>query len=116
MPFVRFGRPGLLGTVARTAVIAGTATVTANAIGRHAQRNAAEQWAAAQYQAEQQAEAQAAAAQQAVAPYAASSPPTAPPAGGTDIVSQLSELARLRNSGALTAQDFAAAKAKLLRP
>jgi hypothetical protein len=34
--FRRFGRPGLLGTVERTAVIAGTATVTARAIGQDA--------------------------------------------------------------------------------
>ena len=38
----RTGRPDLLGTVARTAVIAGTATVTANAVPRHGAQRAAE--------------------------------------------------------------------------
>ena len=56
MPFIRrlggprFGRPGLLGTVARTAVIAGTATVTANAVSRHGQQRAAEKEAYAEQQ------------------------------------------------------------------
>lgn len=38
----RRSRPGLLGTVGRTAVVAGTATATANAVNRHAQNKAAE--------------------------------------------------------------------------
>ena len=38
----RRGRPGLLGTVGRTAVVAGTATATANAVNRYAQNKAAE--------------------------------------------------------------------------
>ena len=37
---VRAGRPGLMGTVARTAVVAGTATVTAGAISSRQQRRA----------------------------------------------------------------------------
>lgn len=45
-------------------------------------------------------------------------PPPAPapaaPAGGTDVVSRLQELAELKNSGALTQEEFDAAKAKLL--
>ncbi len=36
----RVGRPGLIGTVARTAVIAGTATATSNAVNRHSQAKA----------------------------------------------------------------------------
>ncbi len=31
----RMGRPGLLGTMARTAVVAGTASATVNAVNRH---------------------------------------------------------------------------------
>ena len=48
----RFGRPGLVGTMARTAVIAGTANATANAMNR---RQAGRQQAAANEQAAQQA-------------------------------------------------------------
>ncbi|MEI5675709.1 MULTISPECIES: SHOCT domain-containing protein [unclassified Nocardioides] len=89
----RFGRPGLLGTVARTAVIAGTATATRNALDRRQQRNA-----------EQEAEAEAF-EQQAAAPAAAA------PAGLGD---QLTRLATLHESGALTDEEFAAAKLRLL--
>ena len=39
----RRGRPGLLGTVARTAVVAGTAKATSNAMDRRSQRKASEQ-------------------------------------------------------------------------
>ena len=44
----RMGRPGLVGTMARTAVIAGTASATMNAVnGRAQQKAAAQQQAAA---------------------------------------------------------------------
>lgn len=126
MPFIRpmmgprVGRPGLLGTVARTAVIAGTATVTANAVSRHGQQRAAEK--------EAYAEQQAAAAQQyapppqqyapppqqdAPQPAAAEPPPAAAPSGG-DLVEKLTELAKLKEAGALTDEEYAAAKAALL--
>jgi hypothetical protein len=107
VPFIRrlggprFGRPGLLGTVARTAVIAGTATVTANAVSRHGQQRAAEKEAYAEQQ-------QAPAAPQ----YAPPPPPAA--AGGGGLVEQLTELAKLKEAGALTDAEYAAAKAQLL--
>jgi len=43
-------------------------------------------------------------------------PPPAPaaPAGGVDVVGQLTELAKLRDAGVLTPEEFEAAKAKLL--
>jgi hypothetical protein len=42
-------------------------------------------------------------------------PPPAPAAGGgTDVVSQLTELAKLRDAGVLSPEEFEAAKAKLL--
>ena len=107
MPFVRAGRPGLLGTMARTAVVAGTASATVNAVNRHSQARAQQQQDAAAYQAQQQA-----AAQQAAAQYAA---PQAPPApAGDDVVTKLTELAKLRESGVLSPAEFDAAKAKLL--
>jgi hypothetical protein len=46
-PMRRRGRPGLIGMAARTAVIAGTATATSNAVNRHGQQKAAEQEAEA---------------------------------------------------------------------
>ena len=50
----RVGRPGLVGTVARTAVIAGTATAVSNKVSQK-QYNKAEQQAEAQAYQQQQA-------------------------------------------------------------
>ncbi|MFD4355926.1 SHOCT domain-containing protein [Nocardia sp. NPDC058518] len=95
----RIGRPGLLGAVARTAVVAGTATATSNAVNRRAARRADEQQAYAQQQAP---------------PPQAPPPPAATAAGGGDTVAQLGKLAELHSAGALSDAEFAAAKAKLL--
>jgi hypothetical protein len=100
----RRGRPGLLGTVARTAVIAGTATATANAVGRHGDQKAAEKQANADQQAAQQ--------QAAAAPPPPPAP--APPAADDDLVGQIGQLGKLRDAGVLSDSEFAAAKAKLL--
>jgi hypothetical protein len=102
--------PGLLGTVARTAAIAGTATVTSNAITGHSQRKQQEAEAAQQAAAEQQQQIAALQQQQAAAP-----PPAAAPApASADISGELQKLAALKDSGVLTDAEFAAAKAKLL--
>ncbi|MGV9861601.1 SHOCT domain-containing protein [Rhodococcus koreensis] len=107
----RMGRPGLLGTVARTAVITGTARATSNAMNRRAADKEAEQQARIDEAAQQQYAEQQAAQQQ----YAQQAPPPPPaPAGGDDLVSRLQELARLKEAGVLTDEEFAAAKAKLL--
>ncbi len=95
------GRRGLVGTVATTAVVAGTAT----AVSGHMRGKQAEK---AQAQADAQAQQQAAAA-----------PPPPPPApaaagGGDDLVSKLNELAQLKAQGILSEAEFEAAKAKLL--
>ncbi|MBC2641471.1 MULTISPECIES: SHOCT domain-containing protein [unclassified Rhodococcus (in: high G+C Gram-positive bacteria)] len=105
----RVGRPGLLGTVARTAVITGTARATSNAMNRRAANKDAEAQARADQAAQQQYAEQQAAQQQAAPP-----PPAPAPAGGDDLVSRLQELARLKEAGVLTDDEFAAAKAKLL--
>ena len=42
----RMGRPGLLGTVARTAVVAGTATAVVGGVHRHQDQKSADQQAA----------------------------------------------------------------------
>jgi hypothetical protein len=88
--------PGLLRGVARTAVIAGTATTVSNRVSRRQ----ANRWA---QQDEQQYQQQAA---------AAAPPPAAAPA--PDPVSQLKELAALKDQGVLTDEEFAAQKAKIL--
>ncbi len=91
--------PGLLRGVARTAVIAGTATTVSNRVSRRQ----GQRWA-------QQEEAQQ--AQQAPPPAAA--PVAAAPAGGESVIDQLKELGELKAQGILTEEEFAAQKAKLL--
>ncbi|MFC4373233.1 SHOCT domain-containing protein [Nocardia halotolerans] len=94
----RIGRPGLLGTVARTAVISGTATATSNAVNNRGRRRAAEQQAYAEQQ----------------APVYAPPPPPPAPSGGVDVVAELTKLSELHQAGALSDAEFAAAKTKLL--
>ncbi|WAA67497.1 SHOCT domain-containing protein [Microbacterium oxydans] len=112
MPFMRrFGRPGLLGLAARTAVVAGTATAVSGGMMRHRERRAQEEYEQEQYESAQQQAAIDSAAQAAAVPRTAA-PPAA--AGGSDMVAELQKLAALRSSGALTEQEFDAAKARLL--
>lgn len=111
-PMRRMGRPGLLGTVARTAVVAGTASAVAGGVSRRQQARAVEQQEAEQYR-EQQFAAEQPTAQPA---YTASTPRTAPAPdnGSDDLINQLRELGELRSSGVLTEDEFAAQKARLL--
>lgn len=111
----RVGRPGLVGTMARTAVIAGTATAVSGGM----QRSAAEKQAAAMSEEQeklamqaQMAEMQQQLAAQQAAPAAI--PPAAPAAGGGDVMAQLQQLGEMKAQGLLTDEEFAAAKAKLL--
>ncbi|MEO8106077.1 MAG: SHOCT domain-containing protein [Actinomycetes bacterium] len=88
--------PGLIRGVARTAVIAGTATHVSNNVSRRQ----AGRWA------EQQP-------QQPEPEYAP--PPSAPPSNGMDDkINQLKELGELKTQGLLTEAEFEAQKAKLL--
>ncbi|WP_328530678.1 SHOCT domain-containing protein [Nocardioides sp. NBC_00368] len=98
----RIGRPGLLGTVARTAVIAGTATATSNAINRRQAARAQERAEAQAYEQQQYA------AAQAPAPLA----PAAP--AQNDLIGQLAKLGELHSQGVLSDEEFAAAKQQLL--
>lgn len=113
MPFVRrFGRPGLIGLAARTAVVAGTATAVSGAMMNGREKRAQAQYEQQQYEAAQQQAAMQQAAQDAVA---ATAPPPAPGgSGGVDVVAELQKLAALKESGVLSDDEFAAAKAKLL--
>ncbi len=88
--------PGLLRGIARTAVIAGTATSVSNRVSRRqANRWGAQE--AAEYPPQQ-------------AP-----PPPAPAAAGGDRLEQLKELAALHEQGVLTDQEFASEKARILQ-
>ena len=100
----RRGRPGLVGTMARTAVVAGTATAVAGGVQR---RQAGRADAAAQ---EQNEDLQSHQAQAAPPPPAAA---VAAPAGG-DMMADLEKLGQMRTAGLLDDAEFAAAKAKLL--
>lgn len=116
MPLRRFGRPGLIGLAARTAVVAGTATAVQGAAMRHQERRAQSEYEQQQYEAAQQQAQMDAAAQNAAAQYAP--PPTTPPAAGPpadDLIAKLQELGSLKASGVLTEEEFTAAKQKLLR-
>lgn len=94
--------PGLLRGVARTAVVAGTAT----AVSGRVQRRQAEKFAGRDAQIVRQRQS----AYEEQQPQAAPAPE---PAGG-DVVEQLKGLAELRQQGILTEAEFAAQKAKIL--
>ena len=107
--------PGLIGTMARTAVVAGTATATVGATKKMmgggqqaaAQQAAAEQAAAEQQMAEMQAQQAALEAQQAVQ--------VAPAADSLDAqLVQIQKLAVLKEQGLLTEEEFTAKKAQIL--
>jgi Short C-terminal domain len=89
--------PGLLRGVARTAMIAGTATAVSNRVSKRQ----GERWS--QQEAPQQQQ------QQAPAPA-----PAAAPAGESSMIDQLKQLGELKSQGILTEEEFAAQKAKLL--
>src|SRR3954454_10683664 len=113
--FRRRGRPGLLGTVARTAVVAGTATATAGAVNRHQQQKQAEKQAYADQQvAEQHPDPQPQPVYQAPPPQdqqpePQAQQPAAEPAGD-DLVGKINQLAALKDSGVLSEEEFTAAK------
>ena len=94
--------PGLLRGVARTAVVAGTATAVSNRVSRRQ----ANRWAG---QEQQQYYEQQPPAYQEPPP-----PPPPPPEPAEDPIAKLKELAALRDQGILTDQEFADQKAKLL--
>ena len=88
--------PGLLRGIARTAVVAGTATAVSNRVSRRQANRWADQ--------DEQQYAQQQYAQQAAAPQQAAPDP----------IAQLKELAKLKDDGILTDAEFAAQKARIL--
>jgi hypothetical protein len=99
--------PGLLRGIARTAVVAGTATAVSGRVQRRQAEKYAERDANIAYERQQAYQDQY--PEQAPAPQAAA--PAAPPA---DPIQQLKELGALREQGILTEEEFAAQKAKIL--
>ncbi|MEZ0070362.1 serine kinase of HPr protein (carbohydrate metabolism regulator) [Streptacidiphilus sp. MAP12-20] len=91
--------PGLLRGMARTAVVAGTATAVSNRVSRRQ----AGRWA-------QQDVYQSATPTEPPAPVA----PVAPTSSVSDKIEQLKELGALRDQGILTDSEFAAQKERLL--
>lgn len=95
---------GLIGGMARTAVVAGTATAVSNRVSRRQ----AGRWAAQ----EDQAYAQQPQYAEPPPQYAAPPAPAAPSAD--DRLDQLQKLGELKASGVLTEAEFEAQKAKIL--
>jgi hypothetical protein len=94
--------PGLLRGIARTAVVAGTATAVSNRVSRR-QAERWQQQGSYPYDQQQQA-------------YQEPPPQYAPPepAPQQDMVQQLKDLADLKEQGILTEEEFAAQKARIL--
>ncbi|MCX4595656.1 SHOCT domain-containing protein [Streptomyces sp. NBC_01549] len=97
--------PGLLRGVARTAVVAGTATAVSNRVSRRQQGR----WAQQEYQ-------------EAPPPHAATPPPspaTAPAPSADDMsgrIDQLRQLGELKAQGVLTEAEFEERKRRILGP
>jgi hypothetical protein len=108
---------GLIGGIARTAVVAGTATAVSNRVSRRQ----ANRWADKDQQAQDAADADAYRQQQydqqqGYPPQQAYAPPPPQPAAPAqdDMITQLQKLGELKAAGVLTEEEFAAQKAKIL--
>jgi hypothetical protein len=93
---------GLIGGMARTAVVAGTATAVSNRVSRRQ---------AGRWQAQEQQQYQ----QPAYAPPSQyEAPPPEEADDGSSLIAQLEKLGNLRDKGILTDEEFAQQKARLL--
>jgi Short C-terminal domain len=90
--------PGLLRGMARTAVVAGTATAVSNRVSRRQ----ANRWASQDQQAYEPP------------PQQYAEPAAPAPAPAADPIEQLKELAALKEQGILTEEEFAEQKARVL--
>src|SRR5687768_9473304 len=115
-PKRRRGRTmGLIGGMARTAVVAGTATAVSNRVSRRQANRWSGQEQQQAAQEEQAAKAQAYDQQQYAQQQAYAPPPPQPAAPAqTDVIGQLQKLGELKAAGILTEEEFAAQKAKIL--
>ena len=100
--------PGLIRGVARTAVVAGTATAVSNRVSRRQAGRWAEQDQAQAYQQQQYSQPQYAPPQE----YEQPNPPA--DADMAPKIAQLQQLADLREQGDLTDAEFEAQKSRLL--
>lgn len=98
--------PSLLGTVARTAAISGTATATSRAVHNKMDQRAM-QSQQAQAAAESRPETEPINTQDAAQPIPAAAPQA-------DLLAQLTQLAQMKETGILSEAEFQLAKAKLL--
>lgn len=102
---------GLIGTVAKTAVISGTATATRNAVNRRqADKNVSAYAHASDHAAQEINEEHAQSAPQ----QAQSAPQQAAAPSQDDTISQLERLGKLHEQGILTDDEFTAQKKKIL--
>jgi Short C-terminal domain len=96
--------PGLVRAMARTAVVAGTATAVSNRVSRRQygrwEQQAQEQDAQAAYEQQQQ--------------QAAYQQPPPAAAGEPDYMAELEQLAKLRDQGVISDEEFEAKKKQLL--
>ncbi|MEU5278244.1 SHOCT domain-containing protein [Streptomyces asoensis] len=90
--------PGLLRGVARTAVVAGTATAVSNRVSRRQQGR----WAQQEYE------------QAAPQPAPAAAPQAPPPPDMTSKIDQLKQLGELKAQGVLTEAEFEEQKRRIL--
>ena len=98
--------PGrLLRGVARTAVVAGTATAVSNRVSRRQANRWTQQSEAEAYEQQQQYSYQ---------PPPQYAQPAPPPPATPDPIGQLTQLAELKNQGILTDAEFQAQKARIL--
>jgi len=97
--------PGLLRGIARTAVVAGTATAVSGRVARRQAERFADRDAQIYAQREQAYEQQVYQEPAAPAPAATST---------GDVIEQLRQLGELRDQGVLTDEEFAAQKARIL--
>ena len=107
--------PGLIRGIARTAVVAGTATAVSNRVSRRQ----ASRWAQqdqSDYAQPQYAQPQYAQPQYAEPQYAQPAPaaPAAASSGTDAMLEQLRELGQLKDQGVLTDEEFEAQKARIL--
>jgi hypothetical protein len=108
---------GLIGGMARTAVVAGTATAVSNRVSRRQANRWAEKdqsyYAEPQYAQPQYAQPQYAQPQPQYAPPPPAPTPAAAPTGDA-MIAQLRQLGELHDQGILTDEEFAVQKSKLL--
>ena len=106
--------PGLLRAAAATAVVAGTAQATRNAVNRHSAEKDAKAYTQAMNDAQAQQPQYYAPPPQQYAPPPPQPQYVAAPPSNEDVVSQLERLGALKAQGLLTEAEFNAQKAKLL--